>query len=1091
MAKAINQNDILDVIKSQVDSFGDLIKIIHSKIEKPKLNQETIIKNIEIVKTILNNIIIEFSTIQNLSNKLISLNYSSITQTVKNVCGVFDEISSLKIPVVSWMILFKLRLGVKHIGKFLKALDNIPNVDWKSISSTLNASLIKQSLRSIFEIFSYIEGIKINLFISVKLKLIRFMLKSIVSFVNKSSKNLPDIKTAIGFVGLYVSLRMIHAIIAMVKTIKIGFWFFIHMWRVKKAIKKMVILMKSLTILSKYSNMIKKTTINLTELLISLFLLKQSILIIKSIRLGLFFKRKLNKIAKVITQLSEIIRRMREMGSTKGVARKLFILQTIIARLALLMTTIILTTSILIAFILISPVILLCFWVFIKIITSLSYIIRGILKMRSMKGVARKLFILQTIITSLALLMAAIILTTPILIAFILISPVILLCFWAFMKIITFLVKIISKGITVKTFAALFLLSMVILGFIAITIGLFIIMQLAIPLIKGIPMLLLFFVGLAVIVALIVGIGFLASKIPFNSILGLMMVVVILTLMLIIAGEVFLISLMASSIVENAGDIFISLAIIAGVAAAAVGLGFLGMSIAPIIGLAMVGLGMIMLTVGMIFVLALMLLVIQSLSLDPDIVKEKVRTVIETAKSVITTLFQKDEEEDNETDKSWIESVLSFLGEGFIMIMQAILAIAFLALSIVTILLVLFLAAELRLLQEIDLKPELVKKNVATVIETAKSVITTLFQKDEEGDKDSNKDWIRDVIEFLGIDKLKFIVDAIMAIGLLALMVVSVLLLVELAKNLEYIQGINLNDTDVISKTNTIINTANLVVKEMTKPDTTKEHKDEKGILSGILDALIPDDLEKMLDALKVIGRVGMQFACIYLLKTLAENLVTIKEFPDMVGITEKVSTITSTADELIKKILGNEGEKLDFNKSKDRLNTLDRVLTIFKNFSNYTDVGNAEKLTNNYIRFMDKIDTVDLEKLQTTERLFKNMAEFSESISGNFDKLADALNEKIAPLLEKLDKGIQDLNNDVNNNSKKQLQATAESNLADASSDTLKNAAGEDKDKLDKLTTQQKAAQDKDKKKYQGMQDIMDILLGQGGYKGVKITSK
>ena len=684
-------------------------------------------------------------------------------------------------------------------------------------------------------------------------------------------------------------------------------------------------------------------------------------------------------------------------------------------------------------------------------------------------------------------------------------------------------------------------------------------------------------IGLIFMIKLV---GKLASKIPLKSILGLIMLSVVLMLMLIIAGEVFLISLMASSIVENAGDIFISLAIIAGVAAAAVGLGFLGMSIAPIIGLAMVGLGMIMFTVGMIFVLALMLLVIQSLSLDPNIIKEKVRTVIDTALlviellfetdaskddeggekgwfdsvlsflgkgfimiikailaiaflalsivtillvlflatelnllqkidlqpgvikqnvatvidtalMVISSLFDREKQTDNETDKSWIESVLSFLGKGFIMIMQAIIAIAFLALSIVTILLILFLADKLSSLQKIDLKPELVKKNVATVIETAKSVIATLFQKDEEGDKDSNKDWIRDVIEFLGIDKLKFIVDAIMAIGLLALMVVSVLLLVELAKNLEYIQGVNLNDTDVISKTNTIINTANLVVKEMTKPDTTKEHKDEKGILSGILDALIPDDLEKMLDALKVIGRVGMQFACIYLLKTLAENLVTIKEFPDMVGITEKVSTITSTADELIKKILGNEGEKLDFNKSKDRLNTLDRVLTIFKNFSNYTDVGNAEKLTNNYIRFMDKIDTVDLEKLQTTERLFKNMAEFSESISGNFDKLADALNEKIAPLLEKLDKGIQDLNNDVNNNSKKQLQATAESNLADASSDTLKNAAGEDKDKLDKLTTQQKAAQDKDKKKYQGMQDIMDILLGQGGYKGVKITSK
>jgi hypothetical protein len=34
---------------------------------------------------------------------------------------------------------------------------------------------------------------------------------------------------------------------------------------------------------------------------------------------------------------------------------------------------------------------------------------------------------------------------------------------------------------------------------------------------------------------------------------------------------------------------------------------------------------------------------------------------------------------------------------------------------------------------------------------------------------------------------------------------------------------------------------------------------------------------------------------------------------------------------------------------------------------------------------------------------MFKEMKEFSESISGNFDGLAEALNEKIAPLLEEL----------------------------------------------------------------------------------------
>jgi hypothetical protein len=54
-------------------------------------------------------------------------------------------------------------------------------------------------------------------------------------------------------------------------------------------------------------------------------------------------------------------------------------------------------------------------------------------------------------------------------------------------------------------------------------------------------------------------------------------------------------------------------------------------------------------------------------------------------------------------------------------------------------------------------------------------------------------------------------------------------------------------------------------------------------------------------------------------------------------------------------------------------------------------------------IKFLDKVNTVKLENLKTAANIFRQMAKFSESISGDFEGLADTLNDKIAPLMEEL----------------------------------------------------------------------------------------
>ena len=75
---------------------------------------------------------------------------------------------------------------------------------------------------------------------------------------------------------------------------------------------------------------------------------------------------------------------------------------------------------------------------------------------------------------------------------------------------------------------------------------------------------------------------------------------------------------------------------------------------------------------------------------------------------------------------------------------------------------------------------------------------------------------------------------------------------------------------------------------------------------------------------------------------------------------------------------------------------------------SSFDEVGkvnskNFENNINNYVKFVDKVNSIEVDKLKTTAQMFKQMSDFSNSIQGDFNKLAEALSEKLLPVLEDL----------------------------------------------------------------------------------------
>jgi hypothetical protein len=67
-------------------------------------------------------------------------------------------------------------------------------------------------------------------------------------------------------------------------------------------------------------------------------------------------------------------------------------------------------------------------------------------------------------------------------------------------------------------------------------------------------------------------------------------------------------------------------------------------------------------------------------------------------------------------------------------------------------------------------------------------------------------------------------------------------------------------------------------------------------------------------------------------------------------------------------------------------------------------------KNTDNFVKFIDKANSVDVEKMKSVRDMFEQMARFSESVKGDFDKLANVLSEKLVDILDKLNTTLKDI---------------------------------------------------------------------------------
>ena len=542
-------------------------------------------------------------------------------------------------------------------------------------------------------------------------------------------------------------------------------------------------------------------------------------------------------------------------------------------------------------------------------------------------------------------------------------------------------------------------------------------------------------------------------------------------------------------------------------------------------------LALMMVAILLIDFIATELRMLQEIELNETKILENIGIVMGTAQSVIDVIFDPgDDTGDNPSNKGFFYDLLNFCCPALAKIFGAIMAIAYLALIFVAILLIDFIAAELLLLQNIELDAEKIQTNVGIVMDTAQLVIDSVFDTDDDKeDKPSSKGFFMSILEFF-CPTLAKIFGAIMAIAYLALVVVAVSLICEIARQLEYIAKLDINAEAIKKNVTTIIDLAKLCIDTIFAKDETQTHS-KGGPIERLLRWVLGDSLVDLVKALMAVGYLAIVETAVGMLGKMARDLTAIAQLPSMNGIEGKVQEVTSAARRVINivfgggvgvqemallmeqaevaerylrkivKISGTLGELIitfenlkEFSKetetkavgvitslvnivnqfdsmsdmalvkaggSNQILNSITKVVkdlngievdieqvlsiktllnsvvetverininqnktTAIKNVlesiekfmvvSNGSNIDKTKELLQDYGKFLTKIDNVKLSNLKTTARIFEQMARFSETINGNFDGLADTLNEKIAPLMEELKQLLNDVQEKV-----------------------------------------------------------------------------
>ena len=98
---------------------------------------------------------------------------------------------------------------------------------------------------------------------------------------------------------------------------------------------------------------------------------------------------------------------------------------------------------------------------------------------------------------------------------------------------------------------------------------------------------------------------------------------------------------------------------------------------------------------------------------------------------------------------------------------------------------------------------------------------------------------------------------------------------------------------------------------------------------------------------------------------------------------------------------------RVDDLRVRSTMDLLDRISQTVHNFVKVEekDVKNSKNITDNYIKFLQQVDKMDYQKLNTTAWIMRSWASISRDLRGDFEGLSRTVNQHIMPMLNALNK--------------------------------------------------------------------------------------
>ena len=1052
MAAIPNQKNLAKTIKSQIDNLDTIINVIvKAASSKTILLANSQLSNIKVYQTTLSTLFDKKGVVTLIAQHTAELsklqssklpNYKVLSKMTKKLLGFANEIAAINIDVAKLTELKdKLTPVTDVVASITEVFTNIANMKIPGVFTTIFFK-IKLGLRRIRGLKSSINSLN-HLTPALTVSKVSLMLLS--EFTSKISGIFTDIsKTPLGIL-VFLKIRMISFFLRRTK----------HIIREVDRIGNLIARrggLKDALILSAVFNMLESVFSS-----------------IKAIKVGIFMQIKLRRILKTIRLLDRIVRRISRLRLRPKALLVLTNLQLIFTALATLLFTAILVTPIVLLSIPAMVMLLVGIKIFafimrmiINTLTRLAFTqsIKGILAITLICGMLFMVAVMLLTISQIAEIVMDSIWTTVKFLLVVVLITVIIAGFGALVGLMApfmlvagvgLLLMLVIIGIIYLIAAALKFIQMLDLDAEKIKENVRIVIDTCREIIenifqkedeeiqesdKGWLSSLITYIGggLTMIIQAVMAVAYLALMMA--GVLAILLMATMLRLIQELELDVPKIEQNVELVIDTCKLI---MDLVFGEKDSStkesdktwleslfdyIGSGLL-MIIKAVLAVAFLACALIAIT--MILIMAAQLRLLQELELDVPKIEQNVELVINTCFLIIRSLFDRDEERDKPSSKSFLVALIDFICPELALIIEAIFAVAFLAMSIFVILLINLLALQLRGLQEIDLNGDAISENVETVCQTAQQVINSLYDRDEQPDKPSSKSWIRRLLEFLGLDGLLTIIDAILALAWLGMTVGMINMVHLIAKQLEEVGKIQLSSS-ITKKVEEVCNTADKVSSIVKNRKVQSGSSDSKAmkILKWMFPKLadIVEEISKMRWVSSIMSTVGV-------VTQVADTLKTIDSLPNISGIYKKAEYVCDTADEIARMVT--ERTAVPIYEGYSRLSFLERLhdVLVDLNYVPTNGAKRAEKSIDGHLKLIEKINSIDIKKLETSAKMFEHMSDFSRSINGNFKGLAEVINKELLPLLLKIEKIFKETNS---------ILKQTESNTANANS-MIRNA--------------------------------------------------